>query len=1035
MYNETFNEYNLCFNNSPLAFCIIQFLKDKSENIYDFLFCYANNAFAEIEGKEINKIVGKNFSEVYPYKDKKAMQVYSDIAFGGGTKEIKRYNHENNKYLKVQCYQIKEGLCGCLVTDITSTTFDVDFNNTNVLIWEYDIINHCIFRHKKAEDSSDLSFITENSINLGLIHPESIDDYKELYADIENGKSFSAKDIHMYDSNKNDAWYRLELKTVFDDDMNPVRAIGCGINITEYKKLEFQYNSELESLAEQQDKNLLVKFSANITTNTVDYYKCQGNTIPVSINDGYAKMVEYIAELCTTDDMKKRYIYEMSPDYLLKLFEKGISSHSIEYKRKMKNNTSCWVSANTKLFREPYSNNIICFCYVYDINKEKINRYALREVVKRNYDFVGVIDCYSKQFTCLINTLNANIMNGNYEKVSEYSIIYYKLHFKDEAEYLSAVQSMSLDNIKNELLNKKIFSFNMKVWNSDHTVLHTYIVNFTYLDNEKTQILTYRTDITASLNEEMYQRENLRCALEQAQQASHAKSNFLSRMSHEIRTPMNAIIGMSALAAQCVNDPEQVSDCISKVGISARFLLSLINDILDMSRIESGKVTVKNEEFPFEELIGGINTIVYEQAAEKNIDYDCVITSFTDTYYMGDAMKIQQILLNLLGNAIKFTPNGGKVQLLIHQRKIDNEKAYMTFTVNDTGVGISDEFQKKLFEPFEQQYSATTSPYSGTGLGLAICKNLVSLMNGKITVNSIEGIGSEFTVDIALGLCKEKRRLKADKNDFQVNKLEVLIVDDDVMICEHTQSILNDMGIKAEWVDRGSKAVEMVRFRYDKQKSFDVILIDWKMPDMDGIETTKRIRKIVGPDVTIIVMTAYDWSSIEYEAKAAGVNLLISKPLFKSSLISAFEKIYSKKTTNKIKKEQIVFDFTGKRILLVEDHILNVEVARRLLTSKGAEVEVAENGLAAIEIFTTAPTGHFDVILMDIRMPVMDGLTAARSIRQLKKENARSIPIIAMSANAFDEDIEKSRAAGMNGHLAKPIEPQLLYETLQQFFL
>ncbi len=539
-------------------------------------------------------------------------------------------------------------------------------------------------------------------------------------------------------------------------------------------------------------------------------------------------------------------------------------------------------------------------------------------------------------------------------------------------------------------------------------------------------------DISDSRAEEFRQRETLRTALAQAEAANNAKSDFLSRMSHEIRTPMNAIIGMSALAAQNVENTEQVSDCISKIGISARFLLSLINDILDMSRIESGKMIVKYEKFPFEELITGINTIVYEQADERKIDYDCVLTSFTDPYYMGDAMKLQQVLVNLLGNAVKFTPAGGKVQLIIHQGKVENGKAHMTFTVNDTGIGISAEDQAKIFEPFEQADGNITSPYKGTGLGLAICKNLTSLMGGKISVNSIEGVGSEFKVELSLGLCNDSTQYVL-RQDIPFDKLMTLVVDDDVVICEHTQAILSDMGIRAEWVDSGAKAVKTVKERSEKKKYYDVILIDWKMPEMDGIETARKIREIVGPDVTIIVMTAYDWSMIEREAKAAGVNLLMAKPLFKRSLLSAFEKVYSDKENRKASEEVVNYDFSEKRILLVEDHILNVEVAKKLLESKGATVDVANNGLEAIEAFTTAADNTFDAILMDIRMPIMDGLTAARSIRHLKKKNANQVPIIAMSANAFDEDIEKSKMAGMDAHLAKPIEPEKLYATLMSF--
>ncbi|MEG2455335.1 MAG: response regulator, partial [Oscillospiraceae bacterium] len=467
-------------------------------------------------------------------------------------------------------------------------------------------------------------------------------------------------------------------------------------------------------------------------------------------------------------------------------------------------------------------------------------------------------------------------------------------------------------------------------------------------------------------------------------------------------------------------------------GLSARFLLSLINDILDMSRIESGKVLIRRENIPFEEFIGSINAICHAQAAEKGLEYDAILTSFTEDTYLGDAMKLQQVLVNIIANAIKFTAPGGKVQFIVHQEKITKDEAVMRFTVNDTGVGIREDFMPHLFEPFEQARTGSTTPYSGTGLGLAICKNLVDLMGGSISVNSIEGVGSEFVVEVRLGISEASRKAARQRVAPHFENLKALVVDDDILICQHTREILLEMQLQAEYVVSGSAAVETVRNRWEKKELFDIILVDWKMPDMDGIETAREIRNIVGPDVTIIIMTAYDWAAIEEEAKKAGVNLLLSKPLFRTSLSSAFEKLYNDKDAP-APVPPAEYDFTGRRVLLVEDHLLNIEVAKKLLSAKGLAVEVAENGLRAIETFAQSPDGYYDEILMDIRMPVMDGLTATKAIRQMRKADAKTIPIIAMTANAFDEDIEQTRAAGMNAHLAKPIEPALLYQTVQAF--
>ena len=555
-----------------------------------------------------------------------------------------------------------------------------------------------------------------------------------------------------------------------------------------------------------------------------------------------------------------------------------------------------------------------------------------------------------------------------------------------------------------------------------------------YISRELECVCLARADVTDIIRKEQKQKEELAAALTAAEQANAAKTDFLSRMSHEIRTPMNAIIGMSSIAARSIGNEEQVADCISKIGISSRFLLSLINDILDMSRIESGKMLLKNEKIPTEEFLCGINSICYTQASAKGVEYECIVDPVLDDYYIGDAMKLQQVLINILSNAVKFTREGGKVTFSVSLHKRMKNDAVLRFIVNDTGIGMSEEFLNHIFEPFAQESVGTTALYGGTGLGLAISKNIVDMMGGKILVRSIRGIGTEFTVDVRLGITEEEKlRHNQKKHSYNVSHIKTLVVDDDVTVCETAVATLHEMGVRAEWVDSGYKAVERVKELWGQGKYYDMVLIDWKMPDMDGIETARQIRKIVGPEVTIIIMTAYDWSSIEQEAKVAGVNMLMSKPMFKSTLISAFTRALGEKEEQEEEKVKKEYDFTGRRVLLAEDNQINTEVAELLLTSRGFEVETAENGLRALEKFSKSESGYFDAILMDIRMPIMDGLSATRNIRHLSNADAESIPIIAMTANAFDDDIEKSKAAGMNAHLAKPIEPERLYQTLYDF--
>ena len=546
-----------------------------------------------------------------------------------------------------------------------------------------------------------------------------------------------------------------------------------------------------------------------------------------------------------------------------------------------------------------------------------------------------------------------------------------------------------------------------------------------YLDAKKDILMSLVTDVTEIYEHEQRSHEQMADALKAAKQASSAKSNFLARMSHEIRTPLNAIIGMDAVAAQSLGNREKVADCISKIGLSARYLLSLINDILDMSRIESGKMLLKNESFRFSELMANVNNIIYPQTVSKGLDYECMVSGETDDLYIGDEMKLQQILVNILGNAVKFTAKG-KVSLDVSIVSRNSKNVKMRFVVNDTGCGIAENRLSDIFEAFEQVDNSTTTVFGGSGLGLAISKNLAGLMGGSISVRSIVGIGSEFTVEVPL--TADRSEAASVKPPLNLRNLQALVVDDDLLICEQTEKILRDIGMKAEWVTTGNDAIESVRRKTEEKRFFDFILIDWQMPVMDGIETTREVRKLVGPDVTIIIISAYDWEAIEFEAKAAGANLLISKPLLKSTLISAFERALGKDKTEMPAARE--YDFTGRRVLIAEDNDINAEIARALLENRNFEVEIASNGIKALEMFTQHPVRYYDAILMDVRMPIMDGLQAAVNIRHWNREDAKVIPIIAMTANAFDEDREKSRAAGMNAHLSKPIDPDLLYSTL-----
>lgn len=529
--------------------------------------------------------------------------------------------------------------------------------------------------------------------------------------------------------------------------------------------------------------------------------------------------------------------------------------------------------------------------------------------------------------------------------------------------------------------------------------------------------------------EELSRREHdLQDALYLAQQAGNAKKDFLSRMSHEIRTPMNVIVGMTTIAGANLDDKIRIKDCLSKIEFSSKHLLSLINDVLDMSKIEEGKISVNYEPFRLPQMFEAIIPAIYSQTSAKGTVFECKMTDVVSETVIGDSLRINQILLNLLSNAIKFTPAGGTICLTARQTPVKNRRTKLILIVEDTGIGMSEEFLHRLFTPFEQEDGTLSRKYSGTGLGMAITKNLTDLLGGSIHVKSKLGEGSTFTVELPLEVPEDAMEAK----EYKLENLKILVVDDDVNTCTHASLLLKKMGIDADWVQHGSEAVQMVRKAHEAYCDYDVCLIDWKMPDMDGIEVTRRIREELRTDTLIIIISAYDWSDIKGEARKAGVNAFVAKPLFESSLYQTLSSVIS--SDSDVKEESICSTplLSGKRILLAEDNELNREIAVELLKETCAKIDCAENGKEAVERFATSPSGYYNIILMDIQMPVMGGYEATRHIRSSHHADALNIPILAMTANAFREDEEEALASGMNGHIAKPIDVNLLYGTVSE---
>lgn len=519
-----------------------------------------------------------------------------------------------------------------------------------------------------------------------------------------------------------------------------------------------------------------------------------------------------------------------------------------------------------------------------------------------------------------------------------------------------------------------------------------------------------------------HQMEELEKARESALQATKAKSEFLSNMSHDIRTPMNAIVGMTAIAVANIDDKDKVQNCLKKITSSSKHLLGLINDVLDMSKIESGKMTLNMEMISLKEVMESIVSIVQPQIKAKNQTFSIDIGNMITEDVYCDSVRLNQILLNFLSNAIKFTPDGGSIQIALHEEpsQVGDNYVRVHIKVKDNGIGMSEEFKETLFDAFTREDNKRVHKTEGTGLGMAITKYIIDAMKGTIEVNSKQGEGTEFhvTLDMEKALVREEDMILPDWH--------MLVVDDDKQLCESAIDSLNKIGINAESVFDGESAIELVKKRCEERNDFQIILLDWKLPGIDGIETARRIRMQSGGDVPLLLISAYDWSEIEQEAKEAGISGFISKPLFKSTLYYGLKQYIDTEEsaqgdTDEKNEDEKNAELIGKKILLAEDNELNWEIAQTLLEARGMELDWAENGKVCVEKFKQSPVGYYDAIFMDVRMPIMTGYEATVEIRALEREDA-DLPIIAMTADAFAEDIQKCMNSGMDAHVAKPID-------------
>ncbi|MEG1988562.1 MAG: PAS domain-containing protein [Oscillibacter sp.] len=774
---------------------------------------------------------------------------------------------------------------------------------SNINIWEYDYASDTMTIFSKSPrvnpKNNVLPNYSKSVMEEGHIREDSIGAFFDMIEKLHGGAKEITTDLWIRERCNTDFWCeRVTYTNIFDDNGVPVKAYCVGHDVTREKEAEKRYRDEL-SYREAMQKATMASINVNLTQNVILDYK---SIFPeITAHMAAAKTVqayfEQVYTELTTREMQTKCAALFNRESLLRHFAAGETTLTLELTRRIEGR-SYWIVITAHMTKKTDTNDVIAFLYSTDITNERTMQDIMNAIVKTDYDFLVVVDGLRDSAVRYSEKNFGNHYAHESEHFEQETRDYIRRYLRKE-DSDRVLQEFTLHNILQKLDEDGTYNIFYGM-TTPEGALRNKQLRFSYINRSQKTFLMTRVDITGAVSEQEKRNSILTEAMEMAQQANAAKSEFLSRISHEIRTPMNAIIGMSQIALQSLDDKAQASESIHKSLYASQYLLLLLNDILDMSRIESGKITLKSEVINCQHFLDAISTIIGAQAEAKGVRY--VVTEFQGRQdsYLGDGVRLQQILINILSNAVKFTPPGGTVRLDITQLEADGKRAHLRFKISDTGIGISETFLPDLFEPFSQEHSGSTSSYGGSGLGLAISKNLAQLMGGDIFVESTIGKGTIFMVELPLGLPAQATATPA-----------------------------------ADCIDQ---------------------------PHED-------------------------------------------------------------------------YDFTGKRFLLVEDHQLNIMVARKLLEFKHAEVDVAENGQIALDLCAATQNDGYDAILMDIRMPIMDGLEATRRIRDLQSPWTKRVPIIAMSANAFDDDVSKSKGAGMNAHLAKPIDSALLYQTLAQLTL
>ncbi len=818
---------------------------------------------------------------------------------------------------------------------------------------------------------------------------------------------------------------------LYDLDGDVMGTVGIAIDVTQeraYEREIIQKNQMMETVFTSMDCGVLC-------------HSCDGSHI-LSVNRAALKILGYASREELEEkgfDMFAASVLEEDREKLetcvAELVKAG-DSVSVEYRIRHQDGELLHVMGNIKLLEE--NGELFFQRFLLDVTaqkmQEKKNQMRQMELIQAlsiDYNLV----CSFDLDTGLGMTVRNDDGQGNAfvpafqgEISLEGSMECYISGFVHEDDRDLMRQAFSIDGIRKELEEKKSFYLNYRmIKDGEMKYYQTKVVRAGAWEESRGIVLGCHS-VDEETRSEMVKKSLLEDALMQANRASRAKSVFLSNMSHDIRTPMNAIVGFTTLAISHIDNRDQVEEYLKKIKTSGDHLLSLINDVLDMSRIESGKIHLEEKLCSLPEILHGLCNILQADIHAKQLELRVDTVDVFDEEIYCDKLRLNQVLLNLVSNSVKYTGAGGIINIRITEKAgAPAGYANFEFSIKDNGIGMSKEFVEHIFEPFEREENTTISGIQGTGLGMAITKNIVDMMNGAIGVKSEQGVGSEFTVSFMFRLhtdAKEPQEIPELKN------CRALVVDDDYDTCDSVSYMLQQIGMHAEWTLSGKEAVLRNHQAVTRENNYHAYIIDWLLPDMNGIEVTRRIRKEMGDEVPVIILTAYDWSDIEEEAKEAGVTAFCSKPLFLSELRNCLLSIIHKDKEEKEDGGGQPVKFRAGRILLAEDVEMNQEIATAILGDAGFIVEIAENGQAAVDMLEKSEPGYYQLVLMDIQMPVMNGYEAAKKIRMLTNRELASIPIIAMTANAFEEDKQEALKCGMNGHIAKPIDVDNLFDTL-----